>query len=468
MRHSLAAFGTAFTAFQAGLEMSTLGTQVLTAPSTPAEVEGLIDANNQYESSVQGFPASLGPLGAAAWQAYSRSPQVRLFDNVIQLAIQVGLRREPAPYAADIMAHAGVFKAEVQSAGALTSLDLAVSGDLLAVTADQRSSATIGLVLDVLAMALLVIIALGGALLLSRAVRRPLARIVSAAGAVRAGEFDLPPVDESGPKELALAAGAFNEMTSTLRAVEAHAVALADNDLDNPVLHSPLPGRTGRAMQVSLDQLHKSMSAREEQRELLHHRATHDSLTGLLNRGAAVDALNRDLARARRGGQVVALLFIDLDRLKSINDTFGHEGGDAAIQAVAGALAATTRDGDIVARLGGDEFVVGCLGAPGKAGPARLAERIQQQMSSTVIEVDGNFITIGCSIGIALSEPSDLAVDSLMKRADQALYLAKAEGRGTVRWSDTATEQPGETAVIDDPAPELASVRGAGAVNALS
>jgi diguanylate cyclase (GGDEF)-like protein len=307
------------------------------------------------------------------------------------------------------------------------------------------------LIVDLLATALLLIVALGSALLLTRAVGRPLARIVSAAGAVRAGDFDLPPLDESGPKELALAAGAFNEMSSTLRAVETHAVALAENDLDNPVLRSRLPGRTGRALQGALDRLHQSMSASEEQRELLHERATHDSLTGLLNRGAAVEALGRDLARARRGGQAVALLFIDLDRLKVINDTFGHEGGDAAIRAVAAALQATTRQGDIVARLGGDEFVVGCLGAPDKAGPSRLAERIRESVSATVIDVGAHHVNIGCSIGIALSEPSDVDVDSLMNRADQALYLAKAEGRGGVRWAGAATTEPAQ--IVTDARP---------------
>jgi diguanylate cyclase (GGDEF)-like protein len=278
-------------------------------------------------------------------------------------------------------------------------------------------------------------VALGGPLVFSRAVRRPLSRIVSAAGAVRAGDFDLPPLEESGPKELALAAEAFNEMSSTLLAVETHAVALAENDLDNPLLRSRLPGRTGRALQVALDRLHESISASEEQRELLHERATHDSLTGLLNRGAAVDALERDLVRSRRNGQAVALLFIDLDHLKTINDTFGHEGGDAAIRAVADALQATTRQGDIVARLGGDEFVVGCLGARERAGPSRLAERICESLSATVIEFSGQEVKIGCSIGIALSEPSDVTIDSLLNRADQALYLAKAEGRGSVRWA---------------------------------
>lgn len=200
------------------------------------------------------------------------------------------------------------------------------------------------------------------------------------------------------------------------------------------------------AQKAAEEEASRSLERLELMRELLQERATHDSLTGLLNRGAAVDALDRDLARAKRSGQAVSLLFIDLDHLKGINDIFGHEGGDAAIRAVGAALRATTRKEDVVARLGGDEFVVGCLGPSDQVGASSLAERIQQHVSATVVEVGGHRINIGCSIGIALSEPSDVVVGSLMHRADQALYLAKAEGRGRVRWIGSASE-PGDLAV---------------------
>jgi diguanylate cyclase (GGDEF)-like protein len=434
IRRSLTALRSAFTAFTSGLQQTTFTLNLLTAPSTTTQVESLIVATAQFDSSVQSFPGELGPRGAAAWEAIKRSPQVSEFNASVQLAIQVGLRHEAPPYATSLKAHASVFTAAVKRSVILTSLVLAAATDLLTASAVQEHSATEGLITDQLAMAMLLVIAVGGAITLNRAAGRPLARIVSAAEAVHGGEFDLPPLRESGPRELALAAGAFNEMSSTLRAVEAHAVALAENDLDNPALHAPLPGRTGRAFQAALDRLQASMRANEEQRELLHERATHDSLTGLLNRGAAVEALDRDLAKARRGGQAIALLFIDLDGLKTINDTFGHEGGDAAIRAVADALRATTRLSDIVARVGGDEFVVASLGPKDRKGPSMLAERIRRTMSATITEVSGQCIEVGCSIGIALSEPSDVTADSLMHRADQALYLAKAEGGGTVSW----------------------------------
>jgi diguanylate cyclase (GGDEF)-like protein len=440
IRSSLTALATAFAAFESFNQETLFTTDLLMERSTTPEVEGLIVANEQFQSSVEALPGQLGPLGTAAWTSYADSPQVRLYDAAVQLAIQVGLRDEAPPYASNIESHAAFFKADLGIDTALTTLVLAASADLRAATASQESSSSRVLLIDMSLIALGLLAAIGGPLMLSRSVGRPLARIVSAAHAVRVGDFDLPTLDESGPKELALAAGAFNEMSSTLRAVEAHAVALAGNDLEDPLLLRRLPGRTGRAFQTTLDLLQTSIRANEGHRQLLQDRATHDSVTGLLNRGAATAAIERDLARARRSGESLALLFIDLDGLKVINDTFGHEGGDAAIVAVAEALRTSARQADIVARFGGDEFVVACLGGRERAAPSKLAERIRLRVTDTVIEVGGRRVHVDCSIGIALSGPSD-TVDQLVSRADQALYLAKSEGRGRVRWLEPTHRQ---------------------------
>jgi len=141
------------------------------------------------------------------------------------------------------------------------------------------------------------------------------------------------------------------------------------------------------------------------------------------------------------------VLFIDLDGLKTINDTVGHDGDDAAIVGVADALRATTRQGDVVARLGGDEFIVACLGVSDPAIPTRLAERIRQRVKAADVEVRGCRIDVDCSIGIAMSDQSDSGVDQLLKRADEALYVAKADGRGRVRLDPVLGQPvPGVTA----------------------
>jgi len=115
--------------------------------------------------------------------------------------------------------------------------------------------------------------------------------------------------------------------------------------------------------------------ANETKRGELAERATRDSLTGLLNRGAGLEALGLDLASARRsrGELVLTVLFIDLDKLKEINDTLGHDGGDDAIRAVADSLRAATRASDVIARFGGDEFIVGLLGPHDSEAAALVA-----------------------------------------------------------------------------------------------
>jgi diguanylate cyclase (GGDEF)-like protein len=176
--------------------------------------------------------------------------------------------------------------------------------------------------------------------------------------------------------------------------------------------------------------------ANETKRGELAERATRDSLTGLLNRGAALEALGLDLASARRsqGELVLTVLFIDLDKLKEINDTLGHDGGDDAITAVADSLRAATRASDVIARFGGDEFIVGLLGLRDSEAAALVATRISELVSSSVIEANGKSRKVGCSIGVAVSAPDDRTVEPVIERADEALYVAKANGRGQVRW----------------------------------
>ena len=265
------------------------------------------------------------------------------------------------------------------------------------------------------------------------AISRPLAGIAEAAGAVREGNFDVAPLEEAGPQELASAAAAFNEMASTLRAVEAHAVALSGKDLDDPVLRTPLPGRTGRALQGTLDRLQESIRETDRRGQELHALATRDSLTGLLNRGAALDAVERDLARAARDDTVLVLLFLDIDGLKAINDTFGHTGGDEALRVAADVITASTRRSDVRARIGGDEFIVAQLQPASSAEVAAMAERIRRRIAEAEPELHGRRMQLACSIGIAESREGD-AADDVLRRADMALYEAKQAGRDRIVW----------------------------------
>ena len=132
---------------------------------------------------------------------------------------------------------------------------------------------------------------------------------------------------------------------------------------------------------------------------------------------------------------MLALFFIDLDDLKSINDSIGHDAGDAAIRAVSEALRLTTRASDVIARFGGDEFVVGWPGNANSHVPEELAIRISAHVSHSQVGPSAEAVVLACSIGVAISRPSDRTIDTLLEWADRALCDAKAGGKGQIRWS---------------------------------
>ena len=185
----------------------------------------------------------------------------------------------------------------------------------------------------------------------------------------------------------------------------------------------------GRALQivgVSAD-----ITARKEAEMQLAHLALHDPLTGLPNRRALSEALERSLARAQRTGQPIAVLALDLDGFKAINDRLGHPAGDAALLEVADRLRRAIRRSDVVARLGGDEFAVIATESGGRAPMARLARRIAAALAAP-IHLAGVEANIGVSIGIA-SHPGDgETTEQLLSRADEALYVAKRQRAGCV------------------------------------
>ena len=160
---------------------------------------------------------------------------------------------------------------------------------------------------------------------------------------------------------------------------------------------------------------------------LMHHRAFHDPLTGLPNRALLLDRLDQALHRAQRSGRFVALLYLDLDRFKVINDSLGHIAGDQVLVEVADRLASTVRPGDTVARLGGDEFVVLAEAVTGHAEAEQIAERLRASLVDPVALRHGGTAVVTTSIGITLSRQPH--PDSALRDADTALYRAKEQGR---------------------------------------
>ncbi|HEX2057454.1 MAG TPA: EAL domain-containing protein [Actinomycetota bacterium] len=166
----------------------------------------------------------------------------------------------------------------------------------------------------------------------------------------------------------------------------------------------------------------------EALQEQLAHQAFHDHLTGLANRALLRERLQHALARVARSREPLAMMFIDLDEFKAVNDSLGHEVGDELLKAVADRLRESVRPADTIARLGGDEFAILLEGMFSAAEAPRVAERIIRTFT-TPFDLDGHPVSIGASIGLALREDKD-GTEELLGNADVAMYAAKARGRG--------------------------------------
>ena len=171
----------------------------------------------------------------------------------------------------------------------------------------------------------------------------------------------------------------------------------------------------------------RDISERKVLEAKLAHLALHDSLTGLANRTLLLDRTQQALAQARRRGEQVALLFLDLDDFKQVNDTLGHPEGDRLLKEIATRVVASCRAADTVARLGGDEFAVLLEGSVDFDSVTLVADRILEQLRLPYRALHGQFIPT-TSIGLVLAD-GDMAPEELLRRADVAMYAAKANGK---------------------------------------
>jgi diguanylate cyclase (GGDEF)-like protein len=177
----------------------------------------------------------------------------------------------------------------------------------------------------------------------------------------------------------------------------------------------------------------RELEARQAHAERIEYLAYHDGLTGLANRSLFSKLLTQSLAEAARHDQRVAVLYLDLDRFKPINDTLGHECGDQLLQEIARRLRDCVRESDTVARMGGDEFVVLLPQAPGEADISVVAQKILDATSRPAL-LAGREVRVTSSIGIAISPGDGRDEQTLKKNADAAMYRAKAQGKNNYQF----------------------------------
>ena len=177
----------------------------------------------------------------------------------------------------------------------------------------------------------------------------------------------------------------------------------------------------------------RDITARKHAEARIHYLAHHDMLTGLPNRAYLTERLNTILALARRHGTLVAIMFIDLDNFKAVNDSLGHHVGDALLKEVAARIKAVLREADMVSRLGGDEFLVILADFTAPEDAANVADKLLQTISAP-ITLEGRQLCANASIGISVFPRDGDNADDLIRRADAAMYSVKDHGRGHSRF----------------------------------
>jgi len=213
----------------------------------------------------------------------------------------------------------------------------------------------------------------------------------------------------------------------TLRADPAHR--------DHPLLrelerlaegHLRLLRRMGKITRIS----DGFQSQLKELNEALQVVSRTDPLTGLPNRRAMMEELHGEMARSGREGGTLAVLMVDVDHFKLVNDTHGHEVGDRVLQILAQALKEALRAYDVCARWGGEEFLV-LLPGTDRAGALEVGEKLRKAVAAHSVPAGEARVTVGLSVGVAVLEPQE-SMDSLLRRADAAMYEAKRHGRDRV------------------------------------
>ncbi len=376
----------------------------------------------RYNSAAAVLAASSDTAISTPWKKATALPDVRVYEHTVA-QVQKG---QPVPMGNG--PNLAVFRGAVARYKTLFGLVAAASRLVQQRARSLQSSVDALYRRWLVGIGLFTVLLIAFALSLARSIIGPLNKLATSARSVGAGNLAVELELLSGPRETTQVAEAFNDLVANLRLLESKSQALACGDLDDPVVALPLPGRLGDSIASSVQVLSGSIEAREALQQQLHHQAFHDILTGLANRALFIDRVEHALRRSEREASPVAILFLDLDDFKVVNDSLGHAAGDELLIAVAERLLRAARSSDTVARFGGDEFAV--LVEPGHM--PQTAEDIAARIGDALnvpFNIAGADVATSVSIGVAIGEShNDLPAD-LLRDADMAMYLAKRNGK---------------------------------------
>ncbi len=220
-----------------------------------------------------------------------------------------------------------------------------------------------------------------------------------------------------------------------------------DDRPDSVVLSTKMPLRNGRGQIIGTFGFFRDMTAQIRAESVLAYQVLHDPVTGLANRAALMDRLSQALAALEREPGRLAVLYVDLDHFKAVNDAFGHEAGDQVLAEVGRRLSQLSRHVDTVARLGGDEFVLLCGALRDDDDVGLIGDRIVQEIRAPYAE-DGRDLSITCSVGIVVTRDPLAEPEQLIRDADEAMYGVKDTGRNHYLVYDSTQRVPGGTGAL--------------------
>ena len=422
-----------------GFELSVVWFPMNATPGALTPLAALAQDTAAFEDDLRALRSTAHPAVKTGIEAITGSEQVRVFTAAVHETLAGVPYVQTGAEVDDSVIQ--IFAGYLERGDLLTSLVTVTLDDVRSEAAELADREVAALVRWIGAFTAISVATLAMGWVTARSISRPLRDLARYAQEVNRGELDTEPTSgRRGPREARVAHGLFHDLVLSLRLLDAKAIALARCELDDPVLGVPFPGRLGQSFESSVAVLAGSIVERDALQSDLAYQSTHDALTGLRNRGAAMADLRMAMHRADRQASPLAVLFLDLNEFKSVNDRFGHAVGDAVLCEIAHRIQGCLRTVDFVARLGGDEFVIVAERIGDLDGAITLAERVVHAVDHVIV-AGPHRVHVGVAVGISVRSLDTTDPLVLLSQADEAMYRAKRHERSGIEIFDETLRQ---------------------------